>query len=227
MTPEVAVVIAVHNGADFLAEALHSLNAQDLSVEVVVVDDGSTDDSGQIARDFGIETVVRQEQQGPAAARNTGIAASSAPLLGFLDADDLIPPGALARQVEHLARQPATSGVTGFQEYLVVDGATLPDWAVADGVGGPEAVMRPYAMGVVARRSTFEHVGGFDPRFRLSQDVDWLFKARDFGHQIDVIDEVIRIRRIHGSNRTYDTQSLRHWQFEVLAARARRKRELL
>jgi glycosyltransferase involved in cell wall biosynthesis len=226
MTPEVTVVIPVHNGARFLAEALSSVTVQGLDVDVIVVDDGSTDGSGEIARDSGVAAVIRQEQQGPGPARNTGIAASRTSLIVFLDADDLIPPGALAIQVDHLASHPDSSGVLGMQDYVVVDGATLPDWAVADRVGSPEAVLRPYAMGVLARRSTFDAIGGFDPRFELSQDVDWLFRAKDLGHQIDVIDDVIRIRRIHGANRTYDTAKLRRAQFEVLAARARRKREL-
>jgi glycosyltransferase involved in cell wall biosynthesis len=225
MSPDVTVVIPVHNGARFLADALGSIALQGLDVEVIVVDDGSTDHSGQIARDSGVATVIRQEQQGPGPARNTGIAVAHAPLIGFLDADDLIPPGALALQVDHLATHPDSSGVLGLQDLVVVDGAALPDWAVADGVGGPAAVQRPYAMGVVALRPAFDVIGGFDPRFKLSQDVDWLFRAKDLGHQIDVIDEVVRIRRIHGANRTYDTKSLRRSQFELLAARARRKRE--
>jgi glycosyltransferase involved in cell wall biosynthesis len=225
MSREVSVVVPVHNGARFLAEALDSIHVQGLDVEVVVVDDGSTDGSDQIARELGAE-VIRQEQQGPGPARNAGVAASRAPLLLFLDADDLIPPGALALQVQHLAAHPESAGVLGLQDYLVVDGAPLPDWAVADRVGRPDAVLRPYAMGVLTRRSAFDRIGGFDPRFRLSQDVDWLFRAKDYGHRIDVIDEVVRIRRIHGANRTYDAEAMRHWQFEVLAARARRKREL-
>ena len=226
MSPEVTVVIPVHNGARFLADALGSVALQGLDVEVIVVDDGSSDQSGQIARDAGVTTVIRQEQQGPGPARNTGIAAAHAPLIGFLDADDLIPAGALALQIEHLATHPGSAGVIGLQDYVVLDGAVLPDWAVADGVGGPAAVQRPYAMGVVARRAAFDVIGGFDPRFQLSQDVDWLFRAKDLGHQIDVIDDVVRIRRIHGTNRTYDSERLRRSQFEVLAARARRKREL-
>jgi glycosyltransferase involved in cell wall biosynthesis len=226
MIPEITLVIPVHNGARFLADALGSVALQGVDAEVIVVDDGSTDHSGEIARNAGVTTVIRQEQQGPGLARNAGIAAAHAPLVGFLDADDLIPAGALALQIDHLAAHPGSAGVIGMQDYAVVDGAALPDWAVADGVGGAAAVRRPYAMGVVARRPAFDVIGGFDPRFQWSEDVDWLFRAKDLGHQIDVIDDVVRIRRIHGANHTYDTKSLRRSQFEVLAARARRKREL-
>ena len=91
----------------------------------------------------------------------------------------------------------------------------------------PDVVRRPYASGVLARRSTFDLIGGFDSRCQPSEDVDWLFRAKDLGHTIDVIDEVVRIRRIHGANLTYDTSAVHHSHLEVLGARARRKRERL
>jgi glycosyltransferase involved in cell wall biosynthesis len=222
--PEVSVVVPVFNGARFLAEALESVALQGLEVEVVVVDDGSTDGSGEIARRLGA-LVVRQEQQGPGSARNAGIAASRAPLVLFLDADDLVPPGALKVQLEHLGTHPDSLGVIGMQEHLVMDDVALPRWAIVDGVGGPDEVRRPYATGVLARRRAFDLIGPFDPQFRFAQDVDWLFRAQDLGYQIDVIDDVVRIRRIHGANISYDEQGMRRDHFEVLAARARRKRE--
>jgi len=217
------VVIPVHDGARFLAEALRSVDDQDVDVEVVVVDDGSTDASAQIAVDLGANC-IRQANQGPAAARNAGIAATTAPLLSFLDVDDLIPPGALARQLDHLAANPDADGVMGGQEYRVLDGVALPDWAVADDVGGPGEVARPHVFASVIRRSTFDRIGGFDPRFRLSEDVDWLMRANEAGVVIDVVPEVARIRRIHGANLTYDTEALRRSTFTVLGERARRKR---
>lgn len=218
-----AVVIPVHDGARFLAEALRSVADQRLDLEVVVVDDGSTDDSARIALDLGV-TCLRQDRRGPAAARNAGIAASTAPVVAFLDADDLIPPGALARQLRHLDEHPGVDGVMGLQEYAVLDGVTLPDWAVADGVGGPDEVARPYLAAAVIRRATFDRVGGFDPTMRLSEDVDWLMRANEAGAVIDVLDEVVRVRRIHGANLTYDTDGLRRSMLAALGGRARRKR---
>ena len=218
-----AVVIPVHDGARFLADALQSVADQDLDLEVIVVDDGSTDGSAQIARDRGV-TCIGQPQQGPAAARNAGIAASSAPLLAFLDADDLMLPGAIARQADYLAAHPDTDGVMGSQRYEVLDGVALPDWAVADKVGTPHEISRPNVFASVIRRSTFDRVGVFDPRFRLNEDGDWLMRAKELGAVIDMTSDIVRVRRIHGANLTYDTVGLRHWAFEALGERARRKR---
>jgi glycosyltransferase involved in cell wall biosynthesis len=218
-----AVVIPVHDGARFLADALGSVAEQDLDLEVVVVDDGSTDSSAAIAQDLGV-TCIRQPHLGPAAARNAGIEASTAPFIVFLDADDLIPPGAVARQLAYLEAHPGTDGVMGMQEYRVLNGVALPDWAVADKIGQPDEVSRPSVFASVIRRSTFDRVGIFDPRFRLSEDVDWLLRAKDLGAVIDVVSDVVLVRRIHGANLTYDTPGLRRSMFEALGERARRKR---
>src|SRR4051812_20176243 len=125
--PAATVIIPVFDGARFLAEALDSVAAQDLDLEVVVVDDGSTDGSAQVARDLGV-TCIHQANLGPSAARNAGLAASTSPLVTFLDVDDLIPPGALLGQITHLAAHPECDGVMGMQQYEVLDGVDLPDW---------------------------------------------------------------------------------------------------
>jgi len=218
-----AVVIPVHNGARFLADALASVVDQQLDLEVVVVDDGSTDESAQIALGLGV-TCIRQPQRGPASARNAGIAASTAPLLVFLDADDLIPAGTIASQLAYLADHPNADGVMGMQRYEVLDGVALPDWAVADKVGGSDERSRPMVFASMIRRSAFDRVGCFDPRFRLNEDGDWLMRANEVGVVMDLVSDIVRVRRIHGANLTYDTEGLRRWMFEALGERARRKR---
>src|SRR4051794_11092915 len=168
-----AVVVPVHDGARFLPDALQSVADQGLDLEVVVVGDGSADESAEIARDLGA-FCIGQPNEGPAAARNAGIAASTAPLLVFLDVDDLIPPGAVATQLAYMADHPKTEVAIGRQQYDVLDGVALPDWAVADKVGEPDETSRPNLFASIFRRSIFDRVGGFDPSFRLSEDVDWL-----------------------------------------------------
>src|SRR4029079_1843524 len=90
----VSVVIPCWNQEDYVAEAVHSARARNFAVEIVVVDDGSTDRSGDAAARAGA-TVIRQENQGVAAARNRGFAASHGGLVIFLDADDKLLPGAI------------------------------------------------------------------------------------------------------------------------------------
>jgi Glycosyl transferase family 2 len=100
--PEVSVLVPVHNGARFLAEALESARAQTLEpLEIIVVDDGSTDGSAEIAAKLGA-TVIRQANTGTAAAVNAARAHATGELLALLDADDVWPHDKLARQVAAL-----------------------------------------------------------------------------------------------------------------------------
>src|SRR4051794_33568080 len=97
----VSVIVPVHNGAEFLAEALNSLLAQTRRPDqIIVVDDGSTDGSADVASRFGTEvTLVRQENRGPSSARNRGLDLASGSHVGFLDADDLWVPDCLSTQL--------------------------------------------------------------------------------------------------------------------------------
>jgi len=222
MASVATVVVPVHDGERFLAGALRSIDDQALDLEVIVVDDGSTDASAAIADRLGV-TCLRQEQAGPSAARNAGLAAATSDLVAFLDCDDEIPPGTLARQVDRLAAAPDVDVVMGMQRYEVVGGADLPDWAVTDRVGTSDEVARPLVFTGLFRRAVFDRVGVFDEELRLCEDVDWLMRANEAGVPVEVDETVARVRRIHGANLTYDTAGLRRAMFEVLGRRARRK----
>ena len=111
--PGVSVIIPCYNREIFIREAIESVLAQDYGgpLEVVVADDGSTDASLEIASSYGVPVLVVPKpegckDQGPAPTRNRGIAASSHPLIAFLDSDDLFLPGHLERLVEALVRDP-------------------------------------------------------------------------------------------------------------------------
>ena len=117
MTPRVAVVIPAFHAEEFLAAAVRSVQCQtEEDVELVVVDDGSTDGTAEAAERLGV-TVVRQENAGPGAARNAGVAATTAPFLAFLDADDWFAPEKLTRQIDWLERSDA--GVCATDAWVV------------------------------------------------------------------------------------------------------------
>src|ERR1044072_7097933 len=105
--PLVSVIIPVYNGARFLLAALESVFAQTYRpFEVIVVDDGSADDSGRIAQSFSGVHYIRQANQGVAAARNTGIEAARGEFYAFLDQDDLWTPEKLRLQIQHMLNHP-------------------------------------------------------------------------------------------------------------------------
>ncbi|MEO9255789.1 MAG: glycosyltransferase family A protein, partial [Tepidiformaceae bacterium] len=108
--PLVSVIIPMYNSARYIAAALESVYAQDFtSFEIIVVDDGSTDGSADIARAHGTALLLRQENLGPAAARNAGLRGANGTLIAFLDSDDIWLPQKLRLQVDFLAANPDTA----------------------------------------------------------------------------------------------------------------------
>lgn len=228
--PRISVVIPAHNAESFIAEAIGSVLEQTLpAAELVVVDDGSADRTAEIARSFPGVEVLCQANAGPAAARNAGVARTTGELLGFLDADDLMTPQRLEAQAAHLRDRPGTDIVFGAQEVRVEAGAELPFWADESAVParqiGPEDVPRVYHMSMLVRRGIWARVGPFDESLAMAEDLDWTLRASEAGAEMDVLDEVVTIRRVHGSNVTHDAAGSREAMFEAFRKRIERNRE--
>jgi len=201
VNPLVSVVIPVFNGERFLREAVESVLAQQYSpVEIIIVDDGSTDSTATVARSFP-ETVryLHQTNQGPAAARNRGIEHAQGSLIAFADADDLWPPLKLELQLPYLIQDPNIEIVLGrIQQVLLsetVDGQTQSQEFA-------EAAFSVNLGSAVVRKSVFERVGLFDETMRYSEDVDWFMRAREAGAAIMTIDAVTLFYRQHEQNMT-------------------------
>jgi glycosyltransferase involved in cell wall biosynthesis len=219
--PLVSVVVAVHDGERFLAEALDSVLAQEYRpLELIVVDDGSMDRSADVARDRGA-CVIRQEQQGLAAARNTGLLAARGELVAFNDADDVWLPGKLRRQVDYLRERPDLDFVYTAWTILLEPGATLPPQWERDGTGRRDGFL---PSSFLARRDVFDRVGLFDTRYEIGEDVDWFTRAAEAGVRYDVVPSVLVRYRVHGANLTRDTQALRNSVFRALREAAARRR---
>lgn len=199
--PRISVVIPVFNTERFLGDAIASVHAQgEKSLEVIVVDDGSTDGSAAVAERFGNPVrVIRQANAGPAAARNRGIAAARADYLAFLDADDLYSADKIAVQADRLDRHPEVDIVVGQLEYLMLGGAD-----------GSEPGFSPHdddhlslQLGCcLFRRRVFDRVGLLDESMRLTDDWDWFMRAREAGIPLLLHRDVVLHQRIHTDNIT-------------------------
>jgi glycosyltransferase involved in cell wall biosynthesis len=183
----VSLVIATFNHARLLGDAIDSALAQTLSgVDIIVVDDGSTDDTPAVLERYGGRIrVLRQPNRGLAAARNTGLAAARGTYVAFLDADDVMAPAKLAEQVAVLERAP-TIGWTYCDVLIetVATGATVRaserfGYAARalDGWLFPELIHGNFipAIAPLVRRTALDAAGGFDERLTALEDWDlWL-----------------------------------------------------
>lgn len=200
----VAVVIPAYDAARYLAEALESALAQrPAPAEVVVVDDGSGDATAEVARAFEARGVrlLRQENRGPAVARNAGVTATTAPLLAFLDADDVWPERSLAARLEAFAADPSLDGVAGHVECFPSPDA---DPEALARLAAPELRGPTWLAGaVLVRRAAFERVGPFDASLRVAGEfIDWMGRARALGLSLGRIDALVLRRRVHPSSMT-------------------------
>lgn len=200
--PLVSVILPVCNGARFVGDALRSVGRQGYpNLEVIVVDDGSTDTTRAVVDATGIATLVlHQPNAGPAAARNRGLAVARGDLVAFLDADDLWPDGKLVLQLAHLARAPEVTVSLGRTRLVTQDGAVMPDVAFED----PDlhTVSDVYLGSGVFRRHVFETVGRFDRALRFGEDHDWFLRARELEIGVRVLRDVTLVRRLHRDNMT-------------------------
>lgn len=183
----VSVIIPCYNQAHFLADAIESaLRQSHASVEIVVVDDGSLDNTRMVARRYPAIRYVYQRNAGLAAARNTGIRHSSGEFLVFLDADDRLSERGLASSVQYLVDHPQCAFVSGEHRYIGVTGEILAEWQrPAVDAGHYLAFLKgnyiacPAA--VLYRRSVFHAAKGFDRRFNPCEDYElYLRIARQF-----------------------------------------------
>src|SRR5215207_11289555 len=172
--PLVSVVIPCYNQAHFLGEAIESVLSQSYpNFEIIVVDDGSPDDTAEVAARYPEVRYVRQDNQGVSVARNSGLARSGGAYIVFLDADDRLLPGALEVGVRELEAHPECALVFGYSNHMAANGTPL--FSYRPHVEGDHYLellrynyISPSAVAMY-RRDVFDSVGGFDPSLRACQ----------------------------------------------------------
>jgi len=229
----VSVVIPAFNAERFLGEAIESVLAQTYApLETIVVDDGSSDGTLEIARAYGEVTVIEQPNAGPSAARNRGFAASRGDFIAFHDSDDLMTPDKIEVQAGVLIEEPEVGCVLAEQELLIEPGAEMPFWVEGSKVQTmmpprpPELEGEPlvHPMTLVVRREVFEQVGGFDQSMRAAEDFDWMLRASEEGIEIARLSDVLLRRRVHADSLTQDAAAARVGLFRAFKSRIERHR---
>lgn len=202
--PTVSVIIPTYNCDRYIIQAVESvLQQQDCSYEVIVIDDGSTDNTKEALKPLSnFIRYIYQENQGVAAARNHGIAVANGELIAFLDADDYFLPGKIAAQAAIFAKRPDLGIVHSGWQRVDSQGNKLMDVRPWESV--PQLDLEnwlrwkpvlPSAM--MFRREWLEYVGGFDPRFPPAEDTDLVFRLALKGCQSAWLRQIVVCYRQH------------------------------
>ena len=202
----ISVVVPVRNGARFIGEALRSIFDQTVQPnEVIVVDDGSTDDTAAQVSQFPNVIYVRQPPLGQSAARNHGIRLATKSYLSFLDADDFWLPNKTELQLDALSRNASLDCVTG-QMVNFRDTASGERLLLSP----PAVVNLPSLM--LIRRAAFLKIGAYSLEIKLGEALEWWARAIDGGLKSEALQTVVLMRRIHGTNIGLTTpEPMRHY----------------
>ncbi len=226
MTPRFSVIIAVYNGASTLARAIDSVLAQSHPVhELIVVDDGSDDDTARVAAHYGEQLrYLYQPNAGVSAARNAGVRLATGDWLAFLDADDIYYPDRIKWHAEWISEDPALDFLTGEQEYREPDGRLVKTSLVytaagrmllARAAGAERLVMEPAAEieafvadhfgdtpTLSVPRQTFLELGGYPPGRAVCEDVSFLIRLTAISRRIGVVLRPLAIYYIYPGSAT-------------------------
>jgi glycosyltransferase involved in cell wall biosynthesis len=222
MSPNITVIIPSYNSAQYIAEALISAQAQTLPPqEIIVVDDGSRDESPELARNAGV-TLITQANRGPGAARNTGLRASRSDWVAFLDADDVWEPAKLQKQAELISAHPDLALVwtdyalwgdealvpsafqAEFPNYRSIPKEQLgPTWARFN-PPNEELAISPFTIlpsVTVVRKQVIESLGMFDEALLVGADYD-LFLRLMKHYPVAAVEESLAKYRLHLGSQT-------------------------
>jgi glycosyltransferase involved in cell wall biosynthesis len=219
----VSVVIPVLNGEKFLGEAITSaLNQTVAPREVIVIDDGSTDRTPQIAAGFGRRIrYCRQEHQGPPAARNHGIIRATSLWISLLDSDDVWPENSLQLQLAAAENDASLQIIVGYALLWPdpnCESACPPHELHSE----PRLIMN---MGsALIRRSLFEQLGPLNAQLLYCDDWDWFMRARELGIHICVHNGLVLYYRRHAANLTNNRMLDNHFVIKMLKQSLDRRR---
>jgi glycosyltransferase involved in cell wall biosynthesis len=213
--PIVSVIIPVYNGERYLAETIESVIAQtEMNWELIAVNDGSTDNSLTILEEYIKKIperikVITVENRGVSSARNTAVAAARGTYVAFLDQDDLWAPQKLQRQIEMFSRD-KNLGISytnttiinengsvireNVQKFSVKHRGKIFEYLMFENFIGISSVMLP--------KELYIGIGGFDPRFSLAEDYDFLLKVTQES-SVNYIDEPLLLYREHDESGTH------------------------
>lgn len=202
-SPLISIMMPTYNNGKYIAQAIESIYAQNYSnIEIIVVDDGSTDNTKEILKQYKDIKYFYMEHKGISAARNTALENSKGEYIAFLDSDDYWLPNKLSVQMQYFREHPDSQIVfTRYEnifekEELKQNKRAMHEKAIEDS-------FQQYLPSTVLKKELFDKYGNFDEKFSGIEDAEFIYRISMKGINVKhYINEVFYIRRIHGNNIT-------------------------
>lgn len=224
--PNISVILPVYNGERFIKSALNNLREQQYpELEVIIIDDGSTDNSEAIAKDFILQNTQldchynHQAHAGVASARNLGLQHANSDWIAFLDVDDLWPKNKLESHLKRFAKAPELIAVLGMTQFVDIAPTNHQE---TQGVNCAQMLL---GAGLY-KRSMFDQVGEFDTTLVHGEDWDWFLRCREASAAIRVFscDSGLIYRR-HSDNLSLKKTGSQHDLMRLLKQSLDRRRQ--
>ncbi len=218
-----SVIIPTYNRANFLTDAIKSINNQNYpNLEIIVVDDGSTDNTEELIQQLDDPKIkyIYQENKGPAAAKNTGLKAAKSDIIGFLDSDDLWPENKINLQLNLLLKSELEM-LFGGVKHLILKNSRDKEF-----IEHSETYRRNSLGSALFKKSIFKKVGFFNEELTHWEDLDWILRAAEAGINVKKTKEITLIVRIHNENISRDIKRGEKFLSKVLKASIERRRSL-
>ncbi len=225
--PTISIIIPVFNTERYIEAAIQSIYDQKYTpMEIIVVDDGSTDNSGDIVRNYPDIIIHKfRNNKGAAAARNKGIRMATGTLLAFLDADDIWAHNKLSLQCHAIKSNPKLDMIFGMTEqFISPELETDPN---NRRLREELKEMPGYLMGsMLIKKESFLHVGFLNENLQLAEFIDWFERAREMGLKHKMLSDIVLQRRIHSTNQGITKRNHQKDYIKVLKAALERRRRI-
>lgn len=195
MNDLISVIIPVKNGHKYLSAALEGIKAQKMNVEIIVVNDASTDDTAAIALNYGAKVVHHETSKGQVAGKNSGLKVASGKYIMFHDHDDIMREGTLARLYDAIRTDDELFMVMGKVKDFI-----SPDAVDQNAQIKPEPYWGLFTGAVLMKKELFDHIGLFDEDIHTGEIIALQMKMQQLGLKIQKLDFVAADRRLHDSN---------------------------
>lgn len=214
----ISIIMPVKNGEKYLKEALLAIKAQNMNTEIILVDDGSSDATAEIATNEGCIVLKNETSKGPVVAKNQALKVAKGEYIMFHDGDDVMNNGVLQKLYDALEKDNSLSAVQAkVKDFL------SPDCPDKNSIIKPEAYYGLFTGAILIRKNVFDIIGLFNESVTAGEIIDWQTKMDKNGLKIEKLDLVSTNRRIHSSN-FGKTQQKKEFKDYAALLRARMKK---